>query len=67
MASLRHAQKTGQSVLAGKLARGERARKLTALSLIAPLFLLLVCVFGVPILAVLYYSVDNPLIGKVLP
>jgi len=67
LASLRHAQKTGQSVLAGKLARGERARKLTALSLIAPLFLLLVCVFGVPILAVLYYSVDNPLIGKVLP
>jgi putative spermidine/putrescine transport system permease protein len=29
--------------------------------------LLLVCVFGVPILGVLYYSVDNPLVGKILP
>ena len=53
--------------LRAKLARAQRRRKLTAIGLVAPLFLFLAVVFVVPIGAVLYFSVNNYEVGRIMP
>ena len=53
--------------LTAKLRRAGRRRKLKAYALIAPVFLFLVAVFVIPILSVLYFSVNNPEVGRILP
>ena len=50
-----------------KLRRAERWAKIRAIGLIAPLFLFLMVSFVLPILAMLWRSVENPEIGLVLP
>ena len=59
---------TGTAVsLRVQLRRAERARKLNAILLIAPLFLFLLVTFLIPIAQVLMRSVENPEIVEVLP
>ena len=50
-----------------KLKRAERWAKIRAMGLIAPLFLFLMVTFVLPIIAMLWRSVENPEIGLVLP
>ena len=50
-----------------KLRAAERRRKLNALALVAPLFLFIVVVFVLPILSILYFSVDDPKLPLILP
>ena len=50
-----------------KLRRAERWAKIRAMGLIAPLFLFLMVTFVLPIIAMLWRSVENPEIGLVLP
>ena len=50
-----------------KLRAAERRRKLNAFALVAPLFLFIVVVFVLPILSILYFSVDDPKLPLILP
>jgi len=50
-----------------RLRHAERRRKIKAASLVAPLFLFLLTTFIIPILFLLYRSIDNPEILKVMP
>ena len=50
-----------------RLARSERRQKLRNLALILPLFAFISVTFVVPILSMLYRSVDNPVIATALP
>ena len=50
-----------------KLKRAERKLKIKAFGLVAPLFLFLLMVFVIPILLLLYRSINNPEIMKVMP
>ena len=63
----RQAPFAGDIDLKSKLARAHRRRKLQALALIAPLFLFLFVIFAVPIGTVLYFSVNNPEVGTIMP
>jgi len=53
--------------LSGSLRRAEGASRLKAYLLIAPLFLFLLFTFALPIVSVLWNSVDNPLFSRVMP
>ena len=50
-----------------KLRRAERMRKVKAMSLILPLFLFLMVSFVTPIVTMLFFSVQNPEMGEILP
>lgn len=50
-----------------KLKRAERKLKIKAFGLVAPLFLFLLTVFVIPILLLLYRSIDNPELLEVMP
>lgn len=53
--------------LEAKLRAAQRRRKLKAIALVAPLFLFIVVVFVLPILSILYFSVDDPKLPRILP
>lgn len=53
--------------LEAKLRAAQRRRKLKAVALVAPLFLFIVVVFVLPILSILYFSVDDPKLPLILP
>ena len=50
-----------------KLRRVERHRRAVSMLLVAPLFLFLITVFVVPIVGMIYKSVDNPVLLRSLP
>ena len=49
------------------LARALRRQKMRALLLVAPLFLFIVITFFVPIVEMLFRSVENSIVSEVLP
>ena len=49
------------------LARALRRKKLQALLLVAPLFLFIIITFFVPIVDMLFCSVENSIISEILP
>ena len=53
--------------LEAKLRRAQRCRSLNAFLLVAPLLLFILVVFPVPILSLLYFSVDDPKLAEVMP
>ena len=53
--------------LAVKLRIADRRRKLNAFLLVAPLFGFVLLVFVMPILSLLYFSIDDPKLPKILP
>lgn len=55
------------ALLKTQLARVERRRHLSAYAVILPLFLFILLTFVIPILSMLFRSVDNPLLGRFLP
>ncbi|WP_089718176.1 ABC transporter permease [Candidatus Entotheonella palauensis] len=57
----------GGTTLKSQLARVERRRHLQAYTLILPLFLFIALTFVIPILSMLFRSVDNPLLSRFLP
>ncbi len=57
----------GGTALKSQLARVERRRHLRAYTLILPLFLFILVTFVIPILMMLFRSIDNPLLGQLLP
>ncbi len=50
-----------------RLQRAERMRKLKAIGLVAPLFLFILVTFGFPIVVMLYNSIYDPDIGRLMP
>ncbi len=50
-----------------RLQRAERMRKLKAIGLVAPLFLFILVTFGIPIVVMLFNSIYDPDIGKLMP
>jgi putative spermidine/putrescine transport system permease protein len=50
-----------------KLLRAERRKKFEALGLIAPLFIVMLVFYFVPIVLMLYRSIDNSQMGEILP
>ncbi|GIK96827.1 MAG: polyamine ABC transporter substrate-binding protein [Alphaproteobacteria bacterium] len=59
--------KPGVSRLKAQLRRAERKRKLQAVGLVLPLFLFIVVTFIVPMVVLMFRSVDNPEIVSTLP
>jgi len=50
-----------------KLQRAERMRKLKAIGLVAPLFLFILVTFGIPIVVMLYNSIYDPYVARLMP
>ncbi len=50
-----------------KLRTADRRRKLNAFLLVAPLFIFILVIFVLPILSLLYFSVDDPKLPRILP
>ena len=50
-----------------KLRTADRRRKLNAFLLVAPLFIFILVIFVLPILSLLYFSVDDPKLLRILP
>ena len=50
-----------------KLRTADRRRKLHAFLLVAPLFIFILVIFVLPILSLLYFSVDDPKLPRILP
>ena len=50
-----------------KLRYADRRRKLNAFLLVAPLFIFILVIFVLPILSLLYFSVDDPKLPRILP
>ncbi|MFP6710040.1 MAG: ABC transporter permease [Alphaproteobacteria bacterium] len=50
-----------------KLRAADRRRKLHAFLLVAPLFIFILVIFVLPILSLLYFSVDDPKLPRILP
>ena len=50
-----------------KLRPADRRRKLNAFLLVAPLFIFILVIFVLPILSLLYFSVDDPKLPRILP
>ncbi len=57
----------GGERLEGKLRKADRRRKLKAFGLVAPLFAFIVITFVLPIVSLLFYSVDDPKLPRILP
>ncbi|MGH6720006.1 MAG: ABC transporter permease, partial [Alphaproteobacteria bacterium] len=50
-----------------RLQRAERVRKLKAIGLVAPLFLFVLLTFGMPIVVMLFNSIYDPDLGRLMP
>jgi len=57
----------GRLALRRAMRRADRTRRLKAVALVAPLFLFLLVAFVIPIVVMLFRSVDNPELGASLP
>ncbi len=60
-------QNTADATLRDKLRKAERRKKIEAVSLIAPLLLIMLIFYFIPIGIMLYRSVDNSQMRKILP
>ncbi len=61
------AGKRSDGSLEGKLRKAERRRRLKSFALVAPLFVFILIFFVVPIVSILFFSVNDPKLPRILP